>query len=494
LTQNLALLPTLLPMISALVMLFWSKNIKGQKVVAFVFFLLMLLLSSFILFKTAHGEILVTFLGGWKAPYGITLAIDLFSSLMLTSVSLVFFTTTLFGFGEGCATKTHFMRLPLIFLLQTGVNLSLTTADFFNLFVAFEVMLSSSYALFAIETNAEKKKAVYTYIITNIVGSFLFLANSAMVYGYTGNLNMASLSVQIETLGKEPIILAISLLTLIMFGIKSGMFPFYFWLPESYPQVPSSIAALFSGTLTKVGLYAFIRLFITILPKDIPYVYELLLILSALTMFLGVIGAVSKSTIKGILCYHIVSQMGYMVLAVAFLTPAALSAGIFLALHNMVVKTSLILIGGVVILCMRSDNLEKVAGFAAQFPIFAVFFFLQAASLAGLPPFSGFWGKFLLFFEGIELKHYIFIFVAIVTSFFTLFSMMKIWTRAFLGEKTGVFKKPPHGMKRLVFSTGMLVIVALFMAIYAQGTLTLTEKAAFQLFDKQAYHRAILGD
>lgn len=482
-SENWIILPLLLPLAAAFASLCFRRRES-----AVVFLLLQLSVAGAILMDTYGGRILASNIGYWSNPFGITLVVDALSAGMLFASSLIFLATVLYSFEEHGDESENPYRLPLIFFLQAGVSLSFLTGDFFNLFVAFEIMLTASYALMTLGRTAS---GVYHYVLINMLASFLFLFVASMFYGYTGQLNFAALSVLLQNSGSDPLVIALGIAVLIVFGIKAGLFPVYFWLPDSYPLLPASLAALFSGVLTKVGVYALFRMLVTVLPLDLWGVREILLPFSCLTMILGVLGAVSKGTIRGILSYHILSQVGYMVFAVAVGTPAAMAAGIFFTLHNMVVKSSLFLVGGIARSYAKTDELKQMGDLWGIIPFASVLFLIQALSLAGIPPFSGFWGKYLLFFDGLKQEYYLTVAVAVVTSFYTLFSMIKIWKGAFLGERPEHIGRPRASYAKLTGSALILVVPSLFMGFAAEYTIRFVNTAAEQAYQRTAYIQTV---
>jgi multicomponent Na+:H+ antiporter subunit D len=476
------MLPFILPMIGALYSVFFQNKIGP---ILLLFF--SLVFSFWLCVKTFEGELIVSFAGGWLAPFGITCVIDMFSAMMLVGSNTVFLLSSLFGFSE----KSHSFRLPLIFLLQAGVSLSFITADFFNLFVSFEIMLTASYALLICEVPIEKREKMFFYIMINVIGSFLFLSLSAVLYGATGHLNMASVHLLLQENSDGVVVFLLAAFGLVIFGLKAGLFPLYFWLPETYPKLPPSLVALFGGVLTKVGVYVLIRLFVTILPHSLHAFYYVILTCSALTMFLGVLGAICQKKIKNILSYHILSQIGYMTFSLGMFFSKSLAAGLIFLFHNMIVKSSLFLIGGEVVKKGGGENLGQIKGVWKNYPWLGICFLLQALSLAGIPPLSGFWGKYLLFQEALQNEHYILLTFAFVTSFWTLFSMIKIWMGAFFAESQ-VEKKEPLSLPTtlaIILSVAASVCLGLFVEVPFE----FVNRAAEQLFDPNIYVKGVLS-
>lgn len=416
--------------------------------------------------------------GAWASPYGITLIVDPFACLMLVASNGVFFASLL---GKRQSSKRFLFTL--CFLLQTGVTLSFITGDLFNLFVAFELMLTSSYALITLHGRPSQSNGSYPYLVMNILASFFYLIAVAAFYSATGSLNFAELANQMREVPTYPGLVLLLAITLVMM-IKGGVFPFYYWLPDSYPLLPSHLGAIFGGILSKVGIYALFRIYYTVFSGSDLGTFSLLLILACLTMLLGVLGAMSRGTVKGILSYHILSQVGYMVLALVLATPLAIAAGIFFILHNMVVKSSLILLGGIAEKKCQTGHLNRMGGVWRAAPALGFLFFIQALSLAGIPPLSGFWPKYFLFFEGMRLESYWAVIIAVITSFFTLFSMVKIWNKGFLGTSVEELIPTP---RVAYLGPSLLTALALLMGALAHVPFRLCDRAAQSLLDSQVY-------
>lgn len=475
-----------LPLFTCILLFFISGTLR--KAIAITSCILQLLLSLTSIWQCKNGHILVSMMGGWSAPFGIALVIDLFSAIFLFATLLVFLSAILYGMYESNPSRQNFLHLPLLFFLLTGTNLTLITGDFFNLFVAFEIMLTSSYALFSLEAGQGKVKAIYPYVAINLAGSMLFLWAAAMIYGLTGNLNMAALSQFLDKEPTSPLVIAISFILLCVTGLKAGIFPLYFWLPDSYPTLPYSLAGLFGGVLSKIGIYVLMRLFITVLPHNVPFLYEGMIFLGTVTMIFGVLGAISKTSIKGILSYHIVSQVGYIVWSIGMFTPIALSAALLFTIHNMWVKASLFFYGGITGQFYGTDWLKKMGGAWNILPLVGTIFLLQALSLAGLPPLSGFWGKYLMIREGIHTYHLFPVFIAFITSWLTLFSMMKIWNAVFWQVPRHPYEQLDNLKTNQLLISGLgLVIGSLMLGFGMEYSYSIAENAISILSNKKHY-------
>ncbi len=434
---NTAAVPVLLPLLGALGALFVRRPSTVRRALQA---LLLMGLTAQSLWLTARAleAPLVLSLGGWVVPYGIVLVVDPLSGIMLCLSAVSALATTLYGYAAAPAHSEHPLRAPLFLLLTCGVNLAFVTGDLFNLFVAFEVLLLASYALMTLELERGDARRALPYVTINLIGSALFLCAAALAYSLFGTLNFAELASRAPALSGDLRLHVLAVLLVLVGALKAGLFPLYHWLPQSYPVMPAPLTAFFAGLLTKVGVYVLIRLVAGVFPAELHFLYTALAWAGGVTMVVGVLGALAEDRVQHILAYHIVSQVGYMVLALGLFTPYAITAAIFYVVHHILAKTTLILVGGVVKVTFGTDRLQNTGGLARGAPVLALSFLLQALSLAGVPPLSGFWGKLMIIQEGVRQGEATLVVLAAVASLLTLLSMLKIWLASFWGPPPGV--------------------------------------------------------
>jgi multicomponent Na+:H+ antiporter subunit D len=288
--------------------------------------------------------------------------------------------------------------------------------------------------------------------------------------------------------------MGLNLMLLIAFGIKAAVFPLYFWLPDSYPAAPSSVTAVFAGLLTKVGVYGIIRTETLLFPGAQA---DLLLWIAAFTMVVGVIGAISHSQMKRLLSFHIVSQIGYIVMGIAIGTKAALAATVFYLLHHIPVKTSLFLVEGIIEKETGASAFDRVGGLARRSGFLAVLFMIPAFSLAGLPPFSGFLAKYSLVRAGFDNRQWIIVVVAVVVSLLTLVSMTKTWIGLFWGKVMPEVPDTRVGILRhhrtMTGATVLMIVGTLAIAALAGPLYQFCIGAAEQFIDPSMYIEAVRG-
>lgn len=492
--SNVAAFPVLLPIMAGVLLLFLSGRTALQRALSTALSLGLLALSVFVTYAVWQNGIWVAQIGGWAAPYGIALAIDLLAGLMLilTGISLV--TVLLYSPAHLEQPREKSYYYPVIWFLVAGMNLSFVTGDIFNLFVAFEVMLIASYFLVTLGGTKGQVREGFKYLVINATVSTLFLIAVAVLYGVTSSLNMADIARKTAEMPGNPVITLIGIVFLVVFGTKGALFPFYFWLPRAYFEAPTPVAAIFSAVMTKVGVYALMRIFTLIFIHDTAFTHTLLLVMAGCGMLLGVMGAISQYDFKAILAYHSISQIGYMVMGLALLSRNGLAGTIFFLAHHSVVKSALFLVAGTVERLTGYTSLKKYSGLLTSHPGLAYSFLALGLSLAGIPPFSGFFAKFVLLRGGAEQGQWIITAVAILTGVFTLFSMVKIYRKGFWAEESGQrIDLAPGQYGRLVAPALLLLALSVAMGLGARPMYHFAVAAADQLLSPAGYIHAVLG-
>ena len=391
---------------------------------------------------TAAGVALVTRFAGdggaiahgvsnWPFGVAIPLAADMFTALMLVVTGLLTVVCAWFAYASGLAANRYFA--PLVLVLVAGVNGALMTADLFNLFVFIEVMLLPSYGLFVLARpgrgTLRQVAGARAYVTVNLLTSTIFLIGVGLLYGTAGTVNMAELS---GLASQDPAIAAAGAVCLVALAVKATVAPVHGWLAVTYPSTSPAVTALFSGLHTKVAVYGIYRMYSVLFDGDSRWLW-VGVVLFSLTMVVGVLGAVGEKSMRSILAFHMISQLGYILLGVALFTLAGLTAGIFYLLHHMIVKASLFLSTGAIEVRASTGRLDRLPAMLRREPVIAVAFFIAALSLAGIPPFSGFVAKLTLILAAVGAGEIIAVVVMLAVSLITLLSMLKIWNGVFWG-------------------------------------------------------------
>ncbi|MBB6448597.1 multicomponent Na+:H+ antiporter subunit D [Geomicrobium halophilum] len=494
--SNIVVLPILIPVLAGALLILLVKRHRLQRFMSGLSAIATLAASLYLAVYTYNNDGIATLeLGTWPAPFGIVMVADLLSVTVVAVSSLVGVCCLFFAFRTLHPERERYYFHPLFFFLITGVNGAALTGDMFNMFVFFEVMLLSSYALIVIGGTKFQLRESFKYAIINIFASMLFLAGIAYLYGITGTLNMAHIAERIDGLEETGALPVVAILFFIVFAMKGALFPLYFWLPRAYYGAPIAITALFGGLLTKVGVYAIIRTYTLIFTQDVAFTHHfLILLIAGFTMLIGVLGAVSSFDLKKILSYHIISQLGYIVIGIGLFTPLALAGTIFYYFHHIFVKTSLLLFSGVVERITGTTDLKKTGGILKTHPSLAWLFLIPALSIAGIPPLSGFFGKFALVLESLQEASYLIAFVAMFVGLLTLFSMLKIFINAFWGEQKHSNKQGETPIMDVLAPVLPLVFLTITIGLGAQWSFGFSMEIAEQLLDPSIYIDSVLKE
>ena len=500
----LLVLPILIPLITAAVSLLLWRHTVWQRRLCILSSAALLAAGLALLDAVRRGGILAVQMGNWPAPFGISFVADLFAALMVAVTGLMGAAVAIYSPASLDWRRESFGYYPLFQVLLMGVCGAFLTGDIFNLYVWFEVMLIASFVLMALGGERAQMEGAFKYVALNLTSSALFLAAVGILYGLVGTLNMADLARKVPQVTPPGLITTVAMLFLVAFGIKAAVFPLFFWLPASYHTPPVAVSAIFAGLLTKVGVYALIRVFTLIFVGDTGYTHTLILVLSGLTMVTGVLGAVAQNDFRRILSFHIVSQIGYMLMGLGLFTSLALAGSVFYIVHHIIVKTNLFLISGVAQRLNGSYELKKMGGLYQAHPGLSILFLIPALSLAGVPPLSGFFAKLALVQAGLELQQYAIVATALGVSLLTLFSMTKIWAEAFWkpsengrGLNDDVTAKGTAEEQRrfrtLLLPVTVLAAITVAIGLAGQPLVNLAMQAAEQLMNPEVYIQAVLG-
>ncbi len=494
--------PLLLPMLTGALALIFFKSPSIQKWINTAGSALLFGFSMALLINVNNDGIQVLQAGNWPAPFGISLVADMFSALMVAVTGLKALLVAIYSLGSMDDKRINFGFFPIYQLLLLGVNGAFMTGDIFNLYVWFEVMLIASFVLLALGNEKAQLEGAVKYVVINLISSLVLLGGIGMVYSMTGTLNMAMVAQTLPDVENTGLVITVAMFFMVSFGIKSAVFPLFFWLPASYHTPPIAVTSIFAALLTKVGVYSLIRFFSLIFTQDIAYTHTILLWIGVPTMVVGVLGAAAQYDVRKILSFHIISQIGYMIIGLAFFTKFAIAGVIYYIIHNILAKTNLFLASGIAYKLVGSYHLSRLGGLYKSYPFLSTLFLISAFSLAGMPPFSGFWAKFMVIAAGLEIGQWVAIGFALAVGIMTLFSMTKIWMGAYwspLPEEAPVvadkdFEQPATW--RLAFMYAPVIFLAVLMVaigIFGQPFIDMLYTAAEQILNPSTYIDAVLN-
>ena len=499
--NNLVALPILIPALIAGACLLAARWPRWQAALAIGGAAALLVVAGMLLWIVDHRGVIAMQIAGWDAPIGITLAADRFSATLLLLTAVLGLAVAVFALGDDRAAQHRSAYYPLLHVLLMGVSGAFLTGDLFNLYVWFELLLIASFGLIALGGERAGVEGATKALALNLIGSMLFLIGTGATYGMTGTLNMADLHTRIAALyaAQPNTVTGVAFTLTVAFALKAAIFPLYFWLPASYHVPPAVTGAIFAAILTKVGVYALVRVF-TLPFAGIEPVYVIVLVLTTVTMISGVLGAVAQFEVKRILAWHSVSQIGYIAVGVGLLASDApqarmlgLAAALFFMVHHGLVKPALFLVAGLMRHITTTTQLKPLGGLLRTQPLLAALFALAALSLAGVPPLSGFWAKLAIIRAGVLAHQPVVVAVMLATGGLTLLSMLKIWNEAFW--KPGPANEPAQSIsmppRTMWLPAVALVAIATCIGLFPSPLISLSERAARDVLNPSAYIAAV---
>ena len=500
-TQQLILYPLLLQLLLAILLMFFWKKINTQRIISMLGSLVHLAVSIGVFAYIWNNGTQTVQAGSWEAPFGITFIADTFAITMVLLTSIAGLAVSIFSSGSVIGDRLRFGYFPIFHFLLLGLTGAFLTGDIFNLYVWFEIIIISSFVLITIGGEKAQLEGAVKYFTLNFLASMIFLTAIAVLYGLTGSLNMADLANKVAAVENRALVEITAILFLIGFGIKSAVFPLYFWLPASYHTPPSAVSAIFGGLLTKVGVYALIRVFTLIFVGD-AFLDQILLVLAIFTLFSGALGALVQNNIRKVFSYLIICHIGYMIIGLGMFTEVAIAGAIFYLVHDILVKTNLFMISGLIYRIKGSNSMRALGGFYANYPKLSLLMFIPLFSLVGIPPLSGFWPKISLITASFETGSYWSLAAIIFASFITLVVIAKLWAEVFWKDAQEIPVRPKfryyHKIKnikriQIVVPIVFLSLVTLYVGFGAEHIQTLATRISSELMNNQQYIDAVLN-
>ena len=435
----------------------WLPDLMGSLTT-----LILLGLSLIAVRIVATQGVLVYSVGSWKLPIGIALVLDSLTVFMLVTVNLMAFFIAIYSINymERFTSKWKFYTLFL--LMVAGMNGVVITGDMFNLFVFLEIAAVASYALVAFGTERHELEAAFKYTVMSTVGSLFVLLGIVFLYSYTSTLNMADMANILAQKGASNITIMVGVLFIMGFGLKAALVPFHAWLPDAHPSAPAPISAMLSGILIKsLGVYTLCRVFYNIIGIN-SSLSLILMVLGTLSMVIGVFLAIGQWDFKRLLAYHSISQIGYVILGIGLGTPLGMIGGLFHLFNHSVFKSLLFLNSGAVEYATGTRDLQKMGGLMTKMPITGTTSLVASMSIAGIPPFNGFWSKLIIIIAAVQANRLGYAFWAVLASILTLASFMKVMKYAFFGklrEKWNKVEEVPVFMKLAMVILALICVV-----------------------------------
>ncbi|MEM5493961.1 Na+/H+ antiporter subunit D [Hoeflea sp. AS16] len=472
------------------ILLMLRKRTDIQPVIAIPALGVLVLMTLGLLAHVFENGTLTMTMGRWLPPFGISFTVDLLGAFFAATSALVALGAGIYGRSDVDDTGRRYGFYPFLMLIMAGILGAFLTGDIFNLYVWFEVLLISSFGLLVLGSERKQLDGAVKYAFLNLIATTLFLVATGYLYGLFGTLNMADIAVKASELRGTAPLMTLVTLYLLAFAMKAAAFPVNFWLPASYHTPRLVVSALFAGLLTKVGIYALLRILGMLFPFEREELSFLIAIAAALTMLLGVIGALAQNDIRRSLGFLVISGIGVMMAGLALGSPAGLSGAIFYAAHSMVVMTALYFAAGIGARLGGSFELTSAGGLYVKNAFIAAMTLMLFFSVAGLPLFSGFWPKIMLVKASLDIGAWWLAGSILVTGFLTTITVGRIWVLAYWRPAADV--DPDAGpMTPLPMGTTIalagLVAISVAVGVWPEPVLALAQDAALGLLDPSAY-------
>jgi multicomponent Na+:H+ antiporter subunit D len=513
LAEALIIVPVILPLLAAVVGVMMRGRPNYIRALAVLVALGLFGASAGLLFLVMTSGPFAVTMGQWLPPFGITLVADNLSAILVFASAFAGLAIILYATADVSEAEIKAGFYSLLFGILAGVNGAFITGDIFNLYVWFEVFLISSFGLIVLGGERLQLDGALKYSVLNLVATTMFLIAVALIYGATGTLNMADLSQKLaNTPGNDTLMLIIGLLFLMGFGMKAAAFPTHFWLPASYHTPKPLVSALFAGLLTKVGVYALMRTFTTIMPgAGTSVLFDIIFALAVGTIVVGLFGALSESNVRRMLGYLLIAGIGVMLVGLALRTQLALTASIFYMVHSIITLVGLYLASGIIERRIGQSSLHDLGGFYTSAPVLAGSFLLLGFSAAGIPPLSGFWPKVFLIQDALEVGAVLAVVALVFNGVLSLIIIGRVWSLLFwrpdplsIGRAAPLSAAPrddaatdgpvPTHDTTLVWSVAVLGLATLALGVWPEPLLRIADTAAAGLLDPAAYVRAVFGE
>ena len=506
----LTILPVAIGLGFGAVLMMLRHSTKAHPFIAIPGLALMVLVDALLLAHVAANGPVTMMMGRWLPPFGIAFTVDLTGALLALAAAMVALAGSIYALGDINQSGRRYGFYPFLMVLMAGVSGAFLTGDIFNLYVWFEVLLISSFGLLILGSEREQIDGALKYAVLNLIGTTLFLIAVGYLYAIFGTLNMADIAQKAAGLRDTAPLMTLGALFVFAFGMKAAAFPVNFWLPASYHTPRIVVSALFAGLLTKVGVYALLRVMVMLLPVEREALSLVIAIVAALTMVLGAMGALAQSDIRRFLGFVVVSGIGYMLAGAAIAGTAGLSAAIFYALHSIVLMTALYLLAGEAARRGGSYRLESLSGLWAAAPAFAGLSLALFFAGSGLPPFSGFWPKAMLVKASLDIGAWWLAGAILVSGFLTTIAFGRLFLLAYwrpapvatvaAGEGTpaadaAVSSAPIAPVPRAPASAMLPILVlsalVVWFGLFPEPLIDLSQRAAIGLADPAAYLKSV---
>lgn len=490
---HLVVTPLLAPLAGAAVGILLRRWRRVQGAFSLAVLLASLAASLVLLAQVWRGGPLVFAVGDWPAPAGIVLVADLLSAMMVAMSQVVLAAGVLYGLGckDHCAQYPTFY--PVFLTLAAGLTGALLSGDLFNLYVFAELMVISGAMLTAISDDRYGPEAAYKYFYISLLAAVFLLLAVAALYASYGTLNLADLAQRIAAAPQAPLAAAAMAGMLVFFMVKSAVVPFHFWQPDFHTAAPTPVHAVLSSVVVKLGVYGFLRMTTLLFIAEADGLRLVLLVLGAVGVIFGGLGAVGTYDAKRMLAYSTLGQIGYILVGIGWGTPLALAAALVFAFNHSLIKSAMLMLAGAVAsrAPVKTAAFEAVTGLGRVAPAAGALFLLGGLALAGIPPLNGFISKMALVRGGLQAGAGLSLAAIALGSLITLVYVFRAFQHIWWAPLPEGVRPKPRGDRLL--APAVLIGLCLALGVWAEPLLRLAGDTVAWLGDPAAYIRAVLG-
>ena len=456
----------IIPLLTAFLITLISGKKDNWAIILSIIAALSLLVLSVFSFVTVDGNTVVYNMSAWKIPYTICLVLDALSSFMLLIVSIISLTSLMFSIKYIRHLSPSWKYYALFMFLITGMNGVIVTGDLFNLYVFLEIALIAAYALVAYGSKAEEFEASFKYAVMGSISSILILVGIGIIYSTTSTLTLASIAKVLPERNPQ-VMYWVGGIFMAGFGLKAAVMPFHAWLPDAHSSAPAPISSMLSGVLIKtLGIYVLIRFFFNVLGAPDIFM-TIFLVLGSISIIVASFLAIGQWDLKRLLAYSSISQIGFILLGLGIATPLAIFGAVFHILNHAIFKSLLFYNAGTVEMAIGTRDLRKMGNLTKALPVASSTSMIATLSVAGMPPFNGFFSKLIIIIAAVQAAHPGYALIAVVGSLLTLVYFMKVQRYGFRGEE--LIEKPDVkvglGMKASMIILAILCVVTSLLVI-----------------------------
>ena len=498
--QWLVILPVALSLGFGAALMMMRHTIRLHAIVAIIGLSILVAVDLLLLGRVLAGGPVTMMMGRWLPPFGIAFTVDVAGALFALTAAIVALVGAVYATKDINVSGRRYGFYPFLMVLMAGVSGAFLTGDIFNLYVWFEVLLISSFGLLILGSEREQIDGALKYAILNLIGTTLFLISVGYLYAIFGTLNMADIARQASAHADTAPLMTLSALFILAFAMKAAAFPVNFWLPASYHTPRIVVAALFGGLLTKVGVYALMRVMVMLFPLQREELSFVIAVSAALTMVIGALGALAQNDLRRMAGFAVIAGIGNVMAGIAIGGTAGTGGAILYALHSIVAMTALYLLVGEAARIGGSWSLQTLGGIYRQAPWVAAGAFVIFFATAGLPPFSGLWPKIVLLKAALDIGAWWLSAAILVSAFLITLALGRVFLLAFWRPRPGGDAAEPAAAVAAPLAAGAwersgplagLVLLLVFFGLFPEVPVRLSQAAASSLADPAAYIQSV---